>query len=189
MRIAEEKDRELVVNLLTCSFIHILVPNSINFVVKNDTKRKERLESLMEFQFDMALDLGYIFLSDDNKGCIIYINKWKFTFKRLVLEIKLLFKVIGVENFFQVLKREKIIKSYHPKEAFVHLWLMGVVPEAQGFGIGSKLLQETLNFYKGELIYLETTSDENLKFYEKNGFSIFHKTHELDYPLYFLRYV
>lgn len=97
--------------------------------------------------------------------------------------------IIGIENVFQVLKREKIIKSYHPKGDFIHLWLMGVLPEAQGTGIGSKLLKETLNFYEGKLIYLETTTQENLRFYNKNGFSVFHETLELDYPLYFLKYV
>lgn len=189
MRLAEKKDKINVVEILTSSFIDVLIPNSINFVIRNDGKREERLKSLMEFQFDIALDLGHIFISDDFKGCIIFIDKWKLTLNRIILEIKLLFNVIGIENVFQVLKREKIIKSYHPKEEFIHLWLMGVKPEAQGTGIGSKLLHETLNFYKGKLIYLETTTPENLKFYKKNGFKIFHNTFELDYPLYFLNYV
>lgn len=189
MRLAQKKDRILVVDILTSSFIDVLIPNSINFVVKNDARRKERLRSLMEFQFDIALDLGHIFISDDLKGCIIYVDKWKFSFRRILLEIRLLFAVIGIDNLFQVLKREKIIKSYHPKEEYIHLWLMGVLPEAQGTGVGSKLLQETLNFYQGKLIYLETTTQENLRFYGKNGFSVFHKTFELDYPLYFLNYV
>ena len=189
MRIAEKKDKIQVVNILTIAFIDVLIPNSINFVIKNDAKRRERLKSLMEFQFDMALELGYIFISDDSKGCIIFINKWKSTLKRIILEIKLLFNVIGIENVFQVLKREKLIKSYHPKQDFRHLWLMGVSPEAQGTGVGSKLLQESLKFYEGQLIYLETTTPENLKFYKKNGFTIFHETFELDYPLYFLKYV
>lgn len=189
MRIAEKKDKNAVVNILTSAFIDILIPNSINFVVKSDTKRKERLKSLMDFQFDMAIELGHIFISDDSKGCILYIDKWKLTLKRIILEIKLVFKVIGIENVFKVLKREKLINSYHPKEDFRHLWLMGVTPEGQGTGIGSKLLQETLQFYEGKLIYLETTTQENLKFYKKNGFTIFHETFELDYPLFFLNYV
>ena len=189
MRLADKKDKMQVVNILTSAFIDVLIPNSINFVIKNDVKRRERLKFLMEFQFDIALELGCIFISDDSKGCIIYINQWKLTFKRIILEVKLLFKVIGIENVFQVLKREKLIKSHHPKEDFRHLWLMGVTPEAQGTGVGSKLLQETLQFYNGKLIYLETTTPENLKFYKKNGCTIFHETFELDYPLYFLKYV
>lgn len=189
MRMAEKKDKIDVVNILTSAFINVLIPNSINFVVKNDKKRRERLRSLMEFQFDIGLELGHIFISDDSKGCIIFIDKWKSTLKRIILEVKLLFAVIGIENLFQVLKRENLIKSYHPKQDFIHLWLMGVAPEAQGTGVGSKLLQETLQFYEGKLMYLETTTPENLRFYKKNGFIIFHETFELDYPLYFLKYV
>lgn len=89
MRLAEKKDKIKVVEILTSSFIDVLIPNSINFVVKNDGKREERLKSLMEFQFDIALDLGHIFISDDFKGCIIFIDKWKLTLNRIILEIKL----------------------------------------------------------------------------------------------------
>lgn len=67
MRLAEKKDKDQVVDILTSAFIDVLIPNSINFVVKNDSRRAERLKSLMEFQFDIGLDLGYIFISDDSK--------------------------------------------------------------------------------------------------------------------------
>jgi len=82
MRIAEKKDKIQVVNILTSAFIDVLIPNSINFVVKNDGKRRERLKSLMEFQFDIGLELGHVFISDDSKGCIIFIDKWKSIIKK-----------------------------------------------------------------------------------------------------------
>lgn len=186
---ASFKDREIAVGILYQAFIEVLIPNSINFVVNKKGNRENRLKALMYYQFDMALEYGKVFISDDLKGCILYLEKTGFSLKKLWLEVKLVFNCIGIERVPHVLAREKLIKVHHPKEKFIHLWLMGVVPEAQGKGTGTLLLQETMKKYLDKLIYVETTTPENRKFYKKNGFSIFHETHELDYPLYFLSYV
>ncbi|REC47046.1 GNAT family N-acetyltransferase [Chryseobacterium pennipullorum] len=186
---ATYKDRETAVDILYRAFINILIPNSINFVVNKSGSREKRLKALMYYQFDMALHDGSVFISDDSKGCILYLEDRRFSFKKLWLEIQLVIHCIGIKRIPDVMAREKLIKAHHPKENFVHLWLMGVLPEAQGMGIGTALLRETMKKYAEELIYVETTTPENLEFYKKNGFNIFHETHELDYPLYFLSYV
>ena len=189
MKKATYQDREKAVDILCQAFIDVLIPNSINFVVNKSRNRHKRLKALMEFQFDLSMLDGNVFLSDDYKGCILYLNKTEFSLKKLLLEIKLLFTCIGLSNMLKVLKREKLLKSFHPKENFVHLWLMAVIPNEQGKGIGTKLLNESLQLYKGQLIYIETTTAENRAFYTQNGFIIFHETFELDYPLYFLKHV
>jgi len=189
MKKATYQDREKVVDILCRAFIDVLIPNSINFVVKNSGNRYTRLKSLMEFQFDKSMLYGNIFLSNDNKGCILYLDREGSGIKNILLEAKLLFTCIGLDNILKVLKREKLLKSLHPKEEFIHLWLMAVVPDQQGNGIGAKLLNESLEVYKGKLIYVETTTPENRSFYQQHGFEIFHETFELDYPLYFLKYV
>lgn len=189
MKKATYQDREKAVDILCKAFIDILIPNSINFVINKSGNRYSRLKALMEFQFDLSMLDGNVFLSDDYKGCILYLDKTEFSFKKLLLEIKLLFACIGVSNMFKVLRREKLLKNFHPKEKFIHLWLMAVIPNEQGNGIGTKLLNESLEFYTGKLIYIETTTAENRAFYTQNGFTIFHETFELNYPLYFLKYV
>jgi ribosomal protein S18 acetylase RimI-like enzyme len=185
---ASFKDREIAVGILYKAFIEVHISNSINFVVNKKGDREKRLKALMYYQFDIALEYGKVFISHDFKGCILYLEKTGFSFKKLWLEIKLVINCIGIERVPLVLAREKLIKTFHPKEKFVHLWLMGVVPEAQGQGTGTRLLQETMKKYPDQLIYVETTTPENRKFYKKNGYSIFHETYELDYPLYFLSY-
>lgn len=189
MRKATYHDRRHAVNILCQSFIDVLIPNSINFIVKNSGNRSKRLKALMEFQFDLSMLDGNVFLSDDGTGCILYLNKTKFSFNKLILELKLLFTCIGLDQMFKVLKREKLLQSFHPTEEFIHLWLMAVIPEQQGKGVGTQLLKESLTIYKNQLIYIETTTPENRAFYTQNGFIIFHETFELDYPLYFLKYV
>lgn len=186
MKKASFRDRKIVVDILCQAFVDVLIPNSINFVVNKSGNRYKRLKALMEFQFDLSMLDGNVFLSDDYKGCILYLDRNEFSFKKLLLESRLLFACIGLNNMFKVLRREKLLKSFHPKDKFIHLWLMAVIPNEQGKGIGTKLLNESLQLYTGELIYIETTTAENRAFYTQNGFEIFHETFELDFPLYFL---
>ena len=190
---ASQGDKKAIVNLLWRTFIELKFPNSINFVVKQDQKRSIRLRYLMEYQVNVALKFGEIWLSDDKKGCILLLfpEKKRLSFSLLLWEIKLAFLCIGTGNVIKVLKRESQLKKKHPQVPFIHFWLMGVVPELQGTRIGQKLLLEVLEKYNNsdKPFYLETTTKSNLKFYTKNGFTIFDNTNSLDYPLYFLKYV
>jgi ribosomal protein S18 acetylase RimI-like enzyme len=189
---ASQGDKKAIVNLLWSTFIELKFPNSINFVVKQDQKRSIRLRYLMEYQVDVSLKFGEIWLSDNKKGCILLLfpEKKRLSFSLLLLEIKLAFFCIGIGNVIKVLKRESKLKKKHPKVPFIHFWLMGVMPELQGKRIGQKLLLEVLEKYNNsdKPFYLETTTKSNLKFYTKNGFTIFDNTNSLDYPLYFLKY-
>ncbi len=191
MIIATQQDKNLIIELLYNCFVSIHFPNSMNYVVHQDHKRKQRFRYLMEYQVNMALKFGTIFLSDHKDGCIllVYPEQKKTTILTLFWNLKLISKCIGYQNVFKVLKREAILKKMHPKTPFIHFWLMGVAPESQNKGIGSSLLSETIDYYKNNCkpLYLETTTQENLKFYTRHGFTVFNEVSALDYPLYALK--
>jgi len=73
---------------------------------------------------------------------------------------------------FRVVKFRKIWKQHDPEEPHWHIDPLGVLPERQGQGIGSALL----NYYSeivdrdGMLGYLETDSEANVRLYERFGF-------------------
>ncbi len=78
----------------------------------------------------------------------------------------------GNENYYRILRfmgprAEQIV----PADAW-YLSIIGVLPSAQGKGIGSRLLAETLAEAQdsGVSCYLETFSPRNLAFYERIGF-------------------
>jgi len=60
---------------------------------------------------------------------------------------------------------------------YIHLLIMGVSQEFQGKGFGGKLLRAVIEKAETErkLIYLETQKEENVKLYEKFGFSVENK--------------
>ena len=81
-------------------------------------------------------------------------------------------KELMVESF------EKFL-SYHPQEPHWYMPFMGVDPNFQGQGIGSSLLRHSL--YECDrtqrLAYLEASSERNVLFYERHGFTVIGEYH------------
>jgi ribosomal protein S18 acetylase RimI-like enzyme len=55
-----------------------------------------------------------------------------------------------------------------------YLWALGVEPNKQGHGIGSRLIQPVMDraAYEGLPCYLETEAERNVAFYVKHGFRV-----------------
>lgn len=187
MRHADHKDKRLVVDILSESFDS---NKSVNYVVKQDAQRKDRIRSLMEYSFNVCLDSGEIWISDDNLACalLLFSEKKTTTLRSILWDLNLAINAIGLTRIFEVLKRESQIKQNHPKDPFTYLWFIGVDPQAQKRGVGSKLLNEVIdmNRKKERPIYLETSVTNNLAWYKKFGFEIYHKV-KLNYELFLLR--
>lgn len=77
---------------------------------------------------------------------------------------------------------------HDPKQPHWHLGPVGVLPERQGQGIGSRLLERFCEHVDqlGEAGHLETGKPENLRFYERFGFSVTGETQLDDMPIWFM---
>jgi Acetyltransferase (GNAT) family len=181
-------DKEQVVTILADSFVD---NPSVNLVVKQSGDRSFRIRQLMEYCFEHCFYSGAVYLSNDRNGCalILYPDKKKFSFKSVLMDIKLVFGVIGLANLKMAAHREKLIKQNHPATAFMHLWYIGVDPELQHKGIGSELLLSVLEESRklDRNIYLETSVPGNIDWYKKYGFSVYNKL-EFYYTLFLLKY-
>ena len=73
------------------------------------------------------------------------------------------------------------MQKHHPKEAHWYLATLGVVPEAQGQGLGSALIAPVLERCdkEGRLAYLESSKEANIPFYQRHGFEV---TGEIQLP-------
>ena len=184
---ADYKDKRLVVDILSHSFDD---NKSVNYVIKQDSKRRERLKKLMEYSFDVCYLFGEVFLSDDKSACALIIlpDKKKTSFKSILLDVKLIFKSLGLANIKKTLDRESKIKRLHPNELMYHLWYIGVEPGHQNKGIGSDLLRDVLNESDkiNRPVYLETSTTKNINWYEKFGFRIYNEL-DLGYKLFLLK--
>jgi len=163
MKKACAADRPVIIELLARSFQHNL---SVNYIVKNDNRKFARIRSLMEYSVDVCSLFGEVLISEDRKGCVLifYPQFKKTSLKSIWLDLKLVFNTIGAAGLFRTLKRENLIMGIRGKEPML---------KAQRLGLP---------------VYLETSTQRNLPWYEKLGFEIYNEA-QLNYSLFFLRYI
>jgi ribosomal protein S18 acetylase RimI-like enzyme len=187
MKKALPSQKAQVIEILTESFDE---NKSVNYVVKQDEIRKERIRGLMSYSYNVCNAFGEVWFSEDEQACalVLYPDKKRTTLSAVLWDIKLAVSVIGLSRVSQVLARESKIKRFHPKHPFSYLWFIGVNPKLQNSGKGSRLLEEVIEHSERDSrpIYLETSVDRNLPWYKKFGFEIF-QSFDLTYALYMMR--
>ena len=186
---ADYSQKPLITQILTDSFLD---NKSIRYVVKQDQKRVQRTQSLIEYSFNICSRFGEIWLSDDQQGCALVLlpDKKKTTLQSMLWDAKLATSVIGLPRVMKVMDREGKVKKNHPMDPFAYLWYVGVNPDHQGQGTGTKLLRDILDEYDGRNrpVYLETSTLRNIPWYEDHGFEVYKKLF-FTYELFMLRRV
>ncbi len=191
MRKATSIDKKLVSEILVSAFSPLKENNSINLVVKQDKKRIERMQLLMDYLFERTIRFGEVYISNNNKACILlfFPHTKKITFRTIYQDIILALKCIGIERVFEVLKRQRIATKNYPKEKHIRPLIMGVKTEFKGDGTAARLMISVKNKYKDNQlpVIIDAASKKNTKMYQKFGFKIFKKDEALGFPIYFLR--
>lgn len=181
-------DKPLIVDILTQSFAD---NKSVNYIVKQDNKKIQRLGRLMEYSFDYCYWFGQILLSDDKQACalIIFPDKKRTTLKSIIADLKLITSCMGIANLKKAMQREKTIKQKHPDTLFTYLWFIGVKPENQNKGAGTALLHEIITASKKDNrpVLLETSVERNLPWYKNNGFEAYAEL-DFGYKLYCMKH-
>lgn len=188
LKLATKKDIPNIINTIVPAFNN---NQSVNRCVKQDRKRLLRIENQIKYVCRLSIKNKMAFITDDKKGavlCTISTGKKASVFDDLYF----IFKVSGIKLGLQLLKREKLLKQFKPQnQAYCHLWFIGVSPEIQGTGIGSKIMGEIKSLCKEKNlpIYLETSNERNIAFYEKNGFTLYKKEQLVtdEFLLYFFK--
>ena len=184
---ASRGDKHLVIDILSKAFDK---NQSVNYIVKQDQRRLQRIQYLMDYAFEYCYLFGDVLLSDDKKGCalIMYPDKKKVTAKTILLDLQLILNTVSFRNIKKAMDRESMINRIQPKGLKTYLWFIGVDPGSQRRGFGSALLQEIINDseYHRRPVYLETSTLKNVPWYQQFGFSIYHKA-DISYQLFFIK--
>lgn len=98
-----------------------------------------------------------------------------------VMMLPLLMRIAGISGMERGRALGGKLASYHPQQPHAHLVFLGVSPTAQGSGVGSALLKETLALcdQQGLLAYLECSTPRNVALYQRHGFEV---TGEFELP-------
>jgi len=184
---ATYSDKNNVVDILAASFDD---NKSVNYIVKQDAHRKQRLRQLMSYSFDVCNSFGRVLFSENKKACalVVFPDKKRTTLKSTLWDIKLITNCIGFKGVSQALSREKKIKTLQPKEPLYYLWFIGVTPDDQHKGLGSALLTEIIQDaeQKKRTLCLETSTGKNIPWYQKHGFTIYNEL-DIGYRLFFFK--
>jgi len=184
---ATENDKDLAIDLLTSAFTE---NKSVNYIVRQDHLREQRIKALMQYSFDCCMLYGHVYFSEDKKACALvsFPDRKKTSFKSIILDLKFIFNSAGVANVSKILHREKLISGKYPKTEIYYLWFIGVSPEHQNQGIGRTLLAGIINEANqlNRPVYLETSTESNVRWYQKAGFEIYGVL-DFGYNLFLLR--
>jgi ribosomal protein S18 acetylase RimI-like enzyme len=171
MRKATLEDKNIVVNILTKSFVN---DPHVNWLIEK-SKNKHKMKIIMEYVFEESLGRGSVYLSDDNSATALWNTekKEKVTIRYIIRNLSFLFR-IGLKSTTRILKMDKLIYSKYPTK-YCQLYLIGVLPETQGKGYASELMNSMIDKMKtlDIPIHLETENPINVEIYKKKGFSIY----------------
>ena len=81
----------------------------------------------------------------------------------------------GLARVPRILALQAAIEAHHPTHrAHAYLWFLGVRPEAQGRGMGSRLLRSANRRLDAEGMpaHLETQTERNIALYRRHGFEV-----------------
>lgn len=172
---AGKKDKTRVVEILVRSFE---VDPHTNWLVKADESGKAvRLRALMDVAFEEALIKDLVYLTDDRTGVALWKRRGTagFSFARALSQLRFAL-AFGWRRTRDILAMERYVQKHHPPEDFLYLWFIGVLPEGQGKGNASELLDPVLKDCEEEKlpVYLQTANPRNVRIYERKGFQIYH---------------
>ena len=96
----------------------------------------------------------------------------------LLTEMRLapaILRATGLSRAMRILALQSGIEQHHPKNRpYAYLWFLGVRPQAQGMGVGSRLLRSATRRLDtmGLGAYLETQTRRNVALYRRHGFEV-----------------
>lgn len=184
VRLASDEDAPVVASVLSDAFVDEM---GLNYWLRQG-RAKERARRLF---FDAAVrDVVHpqraLWLADaagTPLGAALWLapgqHAFELGFWKQIALAPLLWSVAGVSGTLRGLSLSEQISALHPREPHAHLVFLGVAPEAQGRGVGSAILKQTLaplDATKTPAL-LEATTERNVGLYRRHGFDVIENLH------------
>jgi ribosomal protein S18 acetylase RimI-like enzyme len=139
--------------------------------------RRRRYSKLLRFFTleigDIVLPAGSAWMSPDGSGACLELppGGWRMPLRMQALHAPHFAAVFG-RSLPRALITITQMERRHLREPHLYIPYIGVAPEAQGAGLGSRLLGKTLERADADGLptYLEATSEKNAALYSRHGF-------------------
>ena len=164
-----------VVDILTSAFFDDPV---FTWFMRKDSKKENAFKSLFTTVLTKYYLPNIVYKDTKSNSSSIWVeSKDVLTSSELSIPMKIRFLInvthwctLGGRNRFMYLTNQQ--DDAHPPEPHHYLWAVGVKPEAQGKGYGTKILSHHLAILDELQIpaYLENSKEVNFRLYERLGF-------------------
>ncbi len=187
IRLATTDDKPIILNILTESFKS---DPHINWLLEN-SNNSNKLHIIMNYLIDETFQKGQIYLSNNNLGVAMWQSEAKERLSLIFIKRNLQFLFqLGISTVIRSLKFTQISHNHfahHPK--YFYLLTIGVLPEGQGNGLASMLMNPVLEHCKNSNIpvFLETANPVNVEIYKKKGFVITDSIDTSKASIYFMK--
>jgi ribosomal protein S18 acetylase RimI-like enzyme len=146
---------------------------------RTDARRDPaRLNFFRFFMRELVLPSGETLRPASGGGAAIWMGSETQGPNSLVDELRALPTLLGLtgwSRFSRMTRLRGVMDKAHPMDRpHAYLWFLGVTPEAQGHGIGSRLLKAKLDELDdtGTPAFLETATERNVALYRRHGFDV-----------------
>jgi GNAT superfamily N-acetyltransferase len=137
-------------------------------------RRHDRLLRFFALELeDVVLPSGSVWMSPEGSGACLELppGGWRMPLRTQALHARQFAAVFG-RSLPRALITITKMERRHLREPHLYVPYIGVAPEAQGAGIGTRLLSRTLERADADGLptYLEATSEQNAALYARLGF-------------------
>jgi hypothetical protein len=175
VRLAQPKDRELVVRVMTTMFA--TNPAVLSLIAPGKDKLAG-VQSLAEFSFQKCLSRNGVWISSNDKAVALCyrFNEGGFSLKEFLLELRFAIRFIELKRLPAILAREAYRKKQRPADGnYFYFWFFAALPDAVEAAFELKNGIFDLAQKAGLPIYTETSVERNRKVYERYGFETYQR--------------
>jgi len=151
--------------------------------IEDDGLRERLRRSFDALLNRVYLPKGQTFTTADLAGCAMWAppGKWKLSVLQQLRLAPLMLRLMPSASLRNGSRMQVQVEKAHPSDPHWHLSVLGVDPARQRTGVGTSLMRPILDRADADrvLCHLETSKEENLAYYARQGFEIHN---ELELP-------
>ncbi len=147
-----------------------------NWFAAQDKRRAGRIYDFMDVAYRIVGPHDEVYTTDDLQGGAYWSppGKWKMGMLQQLMLLPAMIRTASAKRVFAVMGGLNAVEKKHPHDPHYYLLALGVEPDLQGRGLGTKLMAPILERCDRERVpaYLESSRDRNVPLYERNGFKV-----------------